>query len=166
MSAVYEEIIQGESLQRSAPNRRHEEILERLHTFVAAALPDAAGLRLSSPRALLELTPGDWLHPDLMLIDQQSNEPYLVAEVIGSRDHTPDTVTKKALYEASHVPRVWMIDPRYDNVEIYHDTRYGLALKGILAGKETLSDKRLPALRLTIESLFAQAQLGSTPTPT
>lgn len=154
MSAAYEEIIHGETLQRGAPTRRHEEILERLHAFVAAALPDADGLRLSSPRALLELTPGDWLHPDLMLIDRKSQHPYLVAEVIGSRDHTPDTVTKKTLYEAAHVPRVWMIDPRYDNVEIYHNTSYGLALKGILAGRETLEDGRLPSLRMTIESLF------------
>ena len=91
-----------------------------------------------------------------MLIEQPSNEPYLVAEVISSRDHTPDTVIKKALYESARVPRVWMIDPRYNNVEIYHDTRYGLALKGILAGKEILGDKRLPSLRLTVDELFAE----------
>lgn len=155
MSAVYEEIIHGESVQRGAPTRHHEAILERLHGFIAATLVGVAGLRLTSPRALLELTPGDWLHPDLMLLDLEINAPYLVAEVINSRDHTPDTVVKKGLYESARIPRVWMIDPRYNNVEIYHSTSYGLALKCILAGKEIIEDQRLPSLRMTIDSLFA-----------
>jgi len=31
------------------------------------------------------------------------------------------------------------VDPRYDNVEVYHSTEWGLALKGILAGSEVLA---------------------------
>ena len=53
------------------------------------------------------------------------------------------------------LPRLWIIDPRYDNVEIYHGTEFGLALKGILASKEVLTEKLLPDLRITIADLFA-----------
>ncbi len=154
MTAPYEEIIHGESVLRSPRDPRHDEVCARLQELVAAALVDAPNLRLESPRSLLELSPADWLHPDLLIFDTSSNAPWLVAEVIDSVDHTPDTVAKKRLYEAAHIPRVWMIDPRYDNAEVYHDTPYGLSLKGILAGKELLTDTRLPKFRVTVEKLF------------
>jgi Uma2 family endonuclease len=64
-------------------------------------------------------------------------------------------VLKKQIYEAIKVPRLWMIDPRYDNIEVYHGTEYGLMLKGILAGGEVLNEKLLPEFQLTVAELFA-----------
>ena len=80
---------------------------------------------------------------------------WLAAEVINPEDHRLDTVSKKALYEDIHVPRLWMVDPRYHNVEVYHVGDYGLALKTILAGQEPLEDGLLPLLRVTMTELFA-----------
>jgi Uma2 family endonuclease len=57
------------------------------------------------------------------------------------------------------LPRLWMIDPRYDNVEVYHSSEYGLILKSILAGQELLTEKLLPEFQLTIAELFAVAPL-------
>jgi hypothetical protein len=48
-----------------------------------------------------------------------------------------------------------MIDPRYDNVEIYHTTEFGLALKGIMAGREILAEKLIPEFQIIIAELFA-----------
>ena len=56
------------------------------------------------------------------------------------------------------LPRLWMIDPRYDNVEVYHSNEYGLILKGILAGGEILSEKLLPEFQVTISELFQSPQ--------
>jgi Uma2 family endonuclease len=64
-------------------------------------------------------------------------------------------VLKKGLYEDFNLPRLWMIDPRYNNVEMYHGTTYGLALKGILAGSESLQEPLLPLFKLTINEIFA-----------
>jgi hypothetical protein len=47
-----------------------------------------------------------------------------------------------------------MVDPRYDNVEIYHSTEWGLALKGILAGSELLTEKLIPEFQIVITELF------------
>ena len=94
------------------------------------------------------------LRPDLALVTVATNKVWLVVEIIDSADHQPDTVLKKGLYEEFKVPRVWMVDPRYDNVELYHGTPYGLALKGILAGKELLQENLLPELRMTVAELF------------
>ncbi len=155
MIDAYEEILDGESVQRQAPGARHEMILSRLHEFAAAAIQKIPGLHLLPRRTLLELTPGDWVHPDLTLFDAATRSPYLTAEVIDARDHTPDTVTKKRLYEAAVIPRLWMVDPRYNNVEIYRATTHGLALRGIFAGSETLTDRRLPGFHLSVDELFA-----------
>ena len=54
-----------------------------------------------------------------------------------------------------------MIDPRYDNVEIYHSTEFGLALKGILAGNEVLAEKLIPEFQFVIAELFATAPKAS-----
>ena len=53
------------------------------------------------------------------------------------------------------LPRLWMVDPRYDNVEVYHSNEYGLILKSILAGHELLTERLLPEFELTIKALFA-----------
>jgi Uma2 family endonuclease len=48
-----------------------------------------------------------------------------------------------------------MIDPRYDNVEVYHASPYGLVLKEILAGTQLLTEKLLPKFQISIAQLFA-----------
>ena len=77
------------------------------------------------------------------------------AEIVSRDDHQADTVIKKQLYEDIRVPRLWMIDPRYDNVEIYHCTEWGLRLKGILAGSEVLGETLIPEFQIVIAELFA-----------
>jgi Uma2 family endonuclease len=61
---------------------------------------------------------------------------------------------KKTVYEDFKLPRLWMIDPRYDNVEVYHASEYGLVLKAILAGKEILDERLLPEFQISIADLF------------
>jgi Uma2 family endonuclease len=48
-----------------------------------------------------------------------------------------------------------MIDPRYDNVEVYHAGEYGLKLQGILASREVLTESLLPEFQLSVVELFA-----------
>ena len=47
-----------------------------------------------------------------------------------------------------------MIDPRYDNIEVYHGSPYGLMLKSMLAGHEILAEELLPEFQLTVSDLF------------
>jgi Uma2 family endonuclease len=155
MSVVYEEIIHGETLVRSAPGKRHEEICALLHTRIAASLAANSPARLLAPRSIVQLSAGVMLRPDLALVTAATGKIWLAAEIVDSHDHRPDTVLKKGLYEDFNLPRLWMIDPRYNNVEFYHGTTYGLALKGILAGRERFQEPLLPDFQLTVEELFA-----------
>ena len=154
MSEGYEEIIEGESYFRYPPGPRHEEICARLHAEVAQSLIGLSTTRLLEPRTMVHLTPGSMLRPDLALVTQATGKIWLLGEIVNSDDHRADTVTKKMLYEEVNVPRLWMIDPRYDNVEVYHGSEYGLALKRILSNREFLTENLLPNLRLKIADLF------------
>ena len=93
--------------------------------------------------------------PDLALITTATSKLFLAVEIINREDHQPDTVTKKEIYEQIRVPRLWMVDPRYDNVEVYHSFEFGLQLKSILAGSEILQDKIIPQFQMTMTQLFA-----------
>jgi Uma2 family endonuclease len=96
----------------------------------------------------------------LVLINQSSGGIFLAVEVVSRDDHRPDTVTKKEIYDQFRVPRLWMVDPRYDNVEIYQQSDFGLRLQAILAGREVLSEKLLPEFAVTISELFADTLPG------
>ena len=155
MSVTYAEILNGAPLARRAPGARHELICGRLHKWMRASVADFAGTRLLAPRSEVRLSLKHAVCPDLALVTAATSKVWLVAEVVSSDDHQPDTVIKKQIYEEMKLPRLWMIDPRYDNVEVYHSNEYGLVLKSILAGRELLTEKLLPEFQLTIAELFA-----------
>ena len=154
MAKSYEEILEGEIYLRNAPGLRHEKICAFLHVQVAASITEIPSSRLLAPRSVIQLSPGTLVRPDLALVAAANNRLWLAAEIINSDDHRFDTVRKKSLYEETNVPRLWMIDPRYDNIEVYHGTEFGLVLKGILAGREVLTEKLLPEFQLVVADLF------------
>ncbi len=158
MSLPYAETLNGTPLVRPAPGARHELICGRLHRCVHASVANLASTRLLQPRAEVSLSPGTTVRPDLALITIANGRLWLAAEIVSSDDHRADTVIKKQIYEELKLPRLWMIDPRYDNVEVYHGSQYGLVLKGILAGRELLTEPLLPEFQLTVQDLFQPAQ--------
>jgi Uma2 family endonuclease len=155
MSSAYEEMIDGRTLLRSAPGMRHEKICERLHARVAGGLEGNAVARRLDVRSPVQLSPRTQIRPDLAVVTVATGKLWLAVEIIDPEDHHPDTVLKKSLYEDFKVPRLWMVDPRYDNAEMYHGTPYGLALKGILAGEERLQEPLLARFSMTVIDLFA-----------
>jgi Uma2 family endonuclease len=154
MSETYEEIVAGETYLRMPPGGRHEVICSRLHDLIATSLADVSTTRLLPRRSVVQISSGTLLRPDIAMVTAATGKVWLAAEIISSDDHRPDTVTKKQIYEELNIPRLWMIDPRYDNVEVYHGSQYGLMLKSILAGKEVLTEQLLPAFQLTVVELF------------
>lgn len=155
MSRPYEEILNGGTLPRSAPGDRHETICARLHREMAASIAGLASTQLLPPRTRVELSRTTAFCPDLALVTAASGKLFLAVEIISRDDHHADTVVKKEIYEQHRVPRLWMIDPRYDNVEIYHAFEFGLKLHGILAGRDVLAEKLIPQFQLAVAELFA-----------
>jgi Uma2 family endonuclease len=155
MSRPYEEIIDGGTLPRSAPGDRHEQICARLHHEMASGIAGLTSVRLLAPRTQVRLSRTTAFCPDLALVMESTGKLFLAVEIVSREDHRTDTVTKKEVYELHRVPRLWMVDPRYDNVEIYHAFEFGLRLQGIFAGSELLQEKLIPQFRMTVADLFA-----------
>jgi Uma2 family endonuclease len=155
MSRPYEETLSGTTLPRSAPDDRHEAICERLHAVMTASVSNVASTLLLAPRTRIQVSRTTALRPDLALVMAASGKLFLAAEIVSRDDHNADTVLKKEVYEHIRVPRLWMIDPRYDNVEVYHSSEFGLQLKTILAGSEILSEKLIPEFQIVVSELFA-----------
>ena len=155
MNRPYEEILDGASLPRSAPGERHEAICDRLHAAMTASVANLAATRLLPPREQVRISRTTALRPDLALVTAATGKLWLAVEIVSTEDHRSDTVLKKQIYEDIRVPRLWMVDPRYDNVEVYHSTQWGLALKGILAGSEVLAEGLIPEFQIVIAELFA-----------
>lgn len=155
MSVPYKEVLEGETVLRAAPGVRHEAICGRLHATIHASVANLASTTLLAPRSEVQLLSGTTVCPDLALVARATGKLWLAIEIVNSDDHRPDTVVKKQIYEEVKLPRLWMVDPRYDNVEVYHGTEYGLVLKGILAGREALTEKLIPEFYITIATLFA-----------
>jgi Putative restriction endonuclease len=154
MSLRYEEILAGESVLRAPPGARHEVICERLHQLLAAATAGQAAAKLLPARYVVELAPGTLLRPDAAIVTAATGKLWLAVEVIEAGDQRVDTVTKKELYENARLPRLWMVDVRYDNVEVYSGGPHGLALHRILAAGDQLTEKLLPDLSVAVSDLF------------
>jgi|SRR5882724_7789774 len=155
MSSPYKEILEGQTILRAAPGPRHELICGRLHAAIHASVANLASTHLLAPRSQVKLSLGTFVCPDLALVTRATGKLWLAVEIVNSDDHRPDTVVKKQIYEEAKLPRLWMVDPRYDNVETYHGSEYGLMLKGILAGRESLAEKLIPEFHMTVSDLFA-----------
>ena len=69
----------------------------------------------------------------------------------------PDTVLKKQIYSDCRAPRLWIVDSRYQNVEVYGTGAVGFRLESILASNHALSDAALSGASLAVADLFARA---------
>lgn len=163
MSEAYEEIIQTEAFYRRSPSPAHEILVDRLHRLITAALPLNSALRLLPPRTELMLAEHTIVRPDITVVRTAPGptgnpvpQPYLVAEVLLPGDHHIDTVIKKQLWADLRLPRLWMVDPRYLNVEVYGCGEYGFTLGDILAHHHALTDPGLPGLHCPMDELFAK----------
>jgi hypothetical protein len=150
----YEEMLDGLRLIRFPPNPHHELICDRLHRVIHTCLAHVSTARSHLPRAAIQVAANTSIRPDLALTTTATDKLWLAAEIVDPADHHADTVLKKALYEDLRIPRLWMIDPRYDNLEIYHGTPHGLRLFTILASHQALTENLLPTLRLKLDDLF------------
>ena len=156
MSTHYEEILEGESVIRQPPGPRHEKVLHKLRELLTGVLNEIANVELLESRSVMQISPGSMFRPDMCLVASANNKLLLAIEVIDSVDHRIDTVEKKDLYDSHQIPRLWIVDPRYDNIEVYHGSRHGLRLKQILAGRELLSEPLLPGFQLIVKDLFSE----------
>lgn len=157
MSEPYEELIDGETFIRGPLNGPHETLCDRLDRWVARQLPANSAFKLLPRRATVTLRAGTSVCPDLALVRRDNSQLYLAVEVLQPGDHHPDTVLKKQIYSDCRAPRLWIVDSRYQNVEIYGTTPVGFRLESILTTQESLADAGLTGAAYPVADLFARS---------
>lgn len=165
MPELYQELIDSEWILRVPPRPSHDRICQQLHRWVTRSLTSASSCRALPMRDQVILSERNQFRPDLAMVTTATGKLWLAAEVINQEDHHADTVMKKSVYEEIRIPRLWIVDPRYENVEVYHATQYGLSLRQTLTLKEVLAEPLLPGFEMPLSELFSdrgdQTSLGT-----
>ena len=156
MADPYEEVLDGRPLIRGPINGPHELLCDRLHSWVGETLPHNSALHLLRRRSLVKLRPDTEIRPDLALMRRNDPRLYLAVEVLQNSDRHPDTVIKKNILAACLVPRLWIVDGRYQNIEIYVTNGGHFRLETILTVDDVLSDAALSGGRYLLSDLFAR----------
>jgi hypothetical protein len=65
-------------------------------------------------------------------------------------------VIKKNILASCLVPRLWIVDGRYQNIELYVTTGGQFRLEAILTDNDLLSDAALSGARYLLSDLFAR----------
>ncbi len=121
------EILDGEHFVNPAPIPYHQSVLGELHVQLHAAV-QAPGLgRVFFSPIDLQLSEGDILQPDLIVIlaehghivtaNRVKGLPDLVVEVLSPSTRRHDRIRKKARYAKAGVPEYWIVDTEKHFVE-------------------------------------------------
>ena len=130
MSRPYEEILSGEIAAALRAGRAARSDLRTPARVDDGQRGESSGHAIAGAAHPSPVSRSTTICPDLALVTVATGKLWLAVEIISRDDHQADTVIKKQLYEDIRVPRLWMVDPRYDNVEIYHMHRMGAGAEG------------------------------------
>jgi len=161
------ELIGGDHYMTPSPNRRHQQLVGRLHVAVAVHLADHPehGEVYLSPFDVV-FSRWDVVEPDLIFVagDQLAilteknivGAPALVVEVASVSTRRRDQQLKRQLFEAQGVREYWMVDPDGDTVTVDRlDDTGSFTRGGVLGADAVLTTPLLPGWSMPLQQLFA-----------
>jgi Uma2 family endonuclease len=126
---AYYELINGYLMKKSAPRPQHQNISMNLSRTIANYLFENKRGKLFAAPVDVFLDNFNAVQPDLVFIPTENQAiitddgimgiPDLVIEIISPSSMLKDRVDKKNLYERLNVKEYWIIDPQYQDIEIY-----------------------------------------------
>lgn len=132
------ELIDGEVILSASPVPKHQIISFRLGSLIDAAAP--SGQVIAAPMDVY-LDEFNTVEPDLMWISEANAGIIGKVRIMGAPDwiveiHSPGTMkrdqTKKfELYEKHGVREYWMVDPEYEQVEVWMNGANGFDRLGL-----------------------------------
>ncbi|MEM6454134.1 MAG: Uma2 family endonuclease [Acidobacteriota bacterium] len=157
---------EGEIVVSPSPSLAHQRLVRVLLLRLAAACPADVEI-VPSPMDVV-LADDTVLQPDLLLVsaarrsilqDVVRGAPDAVIEVLSPSTRLLDRNLKLTLYARHGVDTCWLVDPQTRTVECYQrDAQEGaFRREATLDATATLTTPLLPALRLDVAALFADA---------
>jgi Uma2 family endonuclease len=162
---AYYELINGYIMKKSAPRPQHQNISMNLSIQLGTFIKTSGLGKLFAAPIDVFLNDINAVQPDLVFVAKENLElvtddgimgiPDLVIEIISPSSVLRDRVDKKNLYERLNVKEYWIIDPQYQDVEIYtvQNGRYEL-LSGVTMFEGTLKSSIFEGIEIDLGVLF------------
>jgi Uma2 family endonuclease len=163
------ELIDGEHYVTPSPNRRHQQLLGRLHLAFADHLRShpSHGEVYFAPFDVI-FSKWDIVEPDLLFVAGDQLEiltdknivgaPALVVEILSPGTRRRDQGIKRSLFERGLVREYWMVDPDHQTIVVYRRDEAGgfprVAEFGV-DDQATLTTPLLPSFELSLQQFFA-----------
>ena len=134
----YYEIIDGETIRKSAPTPMHQRICRKLIVILDSFINEKKLGEIFQSPIDVYLDEYNKSQPALVFVSDEKKAiitndgimgiPDLIIEIISPGSVIRDRIEKKNLYERMLVKEFWLIDPQYEAIEIYtlQNNRYEL----------------------------------------
>ena len=162
------ELIAGEHYVTSSPNMRHQQISMNLTLMIGSWLEAHPQGRLFYAPFDVVFSKFDVVEPDVLYVSNERSNvlsaanvqgaPDLVIEIGSPSTRQRDETIKRRLYERSHVPEYWIVDPDIEVVRVYQRSGDSFA-RPIELSHETddvLTTDLLPGLELPLTRIFRE----------
>jgi Uma2 family endonuclease len=162
---AYYELINGYIMKKSAPRPQHQRISMRLSIQLGTFIREnRLGELFASPIDVF-LDNLNAVQPDLVFIPTENQAmitddgiigiPDLMIEIISPSSVLRDRVDKKNLYERLNVKEYWIIDPQYQDIEVYtvQNGRYEL-YSGVTMFEGALKSAIFEGITIDLAELF------------
>jgi Uma2 family endonuclease len=162
---AYYELINGIIMKKSAPTPQHQNISMSLSLTLGSFIKSKKLGKLFAAPVDLFLDDRNAVQPDLVFVANDNQRivtndgivgiPDLIVEIISPSSVMRDRVDKKNLYEKLNVKEYWIIDPAYQDIEVYTilNGRYEL-LSGITMLEGSLKSNILDGVSIDLKELF------------
>ncbi len=162
---IYYELINGYIMKKSVPRPQHQRISMRLSIQLGIFIREnRIGELFASPIDVF-LDDLNAVQPDLVFIPTEKQAmitddgiigiPDLMIEIISPSSVIRDRVDKKNLYERLNVKEHWIIDPQYQDIEVYtiQNGRYEL-YSGVTMFEGALKSTIFEGIAINLAELF------------
>ncbi|MEM9274634.1 MAG: Uma2 family endonuclease [Cyanobacteria bacterium P01_F01_bin.143] len=163
----YCEFVAGQAIPKMSPKRFHSRLTGALYLLLSQWIEERGEIGIEWA-VILKRKGQDWVPiPDLLYIsyerlplenfedDACPIAPELVIEIISPSQSFGDLSEKATDYLQAGVDRVWLLDSHSKTVTIF----YPDAPPQTKRGNDSVRDKLLPGLELTVNQIFQQAGL-------
>ncbi|MFN3851018.1 MAG: Uma2 family endonuclease [Spirosomataceae bacterium] len=159
------ELIEGEMIKKSAPKPIHQRLSMRLSRAISNFIFGKNIGELFAAPIDVFLNEYNAVQPDLVFVSAQNQQiitddgivgvPDLVVEIISPSSVIRDRVDKKNLYERIGVKEYWIIDPQYQDIEVYtiQNNRYEL-LSGVTMFEGEFKSNAFEGIQIDLKGLF------------
>ena len=159
------ELINGYIMKKSAPRPQHQNISMNLSIEIGTFVKKRGLGKLFTSPIDVFLDDLNAVQPDLVFIPTENQAmitddgiigiPDLMIEIISPSSVLRDRVDKKNLYERLNIKEYWIIDPQYQDIEVYtiQNGRYEL-FSGVTMFEGALKSTVFEGIAIDLAELF------------